>query len=480
LNIFGSLRSRFTVTVAAVAALFAAASLAASYVYLRGAVLGSAGTALAATAKSVARGVEEAAVRETPAPKAGGQDGGHGGSAVDFDGIKSALAAFDGISIGKSGNIAFVDEKGYLVSCRGAEPFSNKLCESETLQRLILSRGGWTVSDGVYLHEADTLIAFCKISIPLRLKSEREWYAVAAIDEAEVLGQLNGTIFAMAGAALILVAIIAISVFLTVSAFLRPAVRLSSVMERIGRGDLDARVSPRPAGELGRLADSIDSMANELRLSTTSVDEVEKKAADLKKDEERISALEALMAGVVKGLTAIRERTGARDSERAARLSADLIELIDIQDAGPGLKLEAVDIKTLIKSIIFELEPRIRTKGLDLKLDLPHIRVDVKADKDRLARAFRLLIESALNSTTKGHIAVSARDAGNFVECGVSDTGAGIPEDEATRAFEWFGRAVGTGLELPIVKSIINIHKGSISVVSRLGQGTSFSFKIPK
>lgn len=74
---------------------------------------------------------------------------------------------------------------------------------------------------------------------------------------------------------------------------------------------------------------------------------------------------------------------------------------------------------------------------------------------------------------------------GDNVRVEVSDTGVGIPEDEMTRLFERFFRAStgtaarGTGLGLQIVKTIAEAHGGTVSVASRVGQGTTFTIDLP-
>ena len=98
------------------------------------------------------------------------------------------------------------------------------------------------------------------------------------------------------------------------------------------------------------------------------------------------------------------------------------------------------------------------------------------------------LISNAIKfSPQGGKITVSIEQADEKVKISVSDTGIGIPKKNLTHIFEKFYRAEnassevigGTGLGLAIVKYIIESHGGKISVESKLGKGSTFSFTLP-
>ena len=97
------------------------------------------------------------------------------------------------------------------------------------------------------------------------------------------------------------------------------------------------------------------------------------------------------------------------------------------------------------------------------------------------------LVGNAIKFTDSGEVAVAVSNADSTFTIAVSDTGAGITEDDQRQIFEEFRQADnsstrekgGTGLGLAIAKRIIEIHGGQIWVESSLGEGATFSFTLP-
>jgi signal transduction histidine kinase len=108
------------------------------------------------------------------------------------------------------------------------------------------------------------------------------------------------------------------------------------------------------------------------------------------------------------------------------------------------------------------------------------------ADSTRIAQLLDNLITNAMKFTPEGgDVTVAVAQGGRSLHVRVADTGVGIPEEEIGRLFERFYRAStgasvpGTGLGLPIVKSIVEAHGGTISVESEVGAGTTFDVELP-
>jgi len=120
----------------------------------------------------------------------------------------------------------------------------------------------------------------------------------------------------------------------------------------------------------------------------------------------------------------------------------------------------------------------------NLERDLPL----VSADKDRLTQIIMNLLNNAVKFTReKSRITLTCRRAGDFVECGVQDEGAGIPSEELSRLFGRFvqldstlvRRVGGTGLGLYISRNLVEAMGGKIWAESQLGSGSIFRFNIP-
>ena len=181
-------------------------------------------------------------------------------------------------------------------------------------------------------------------------------------------------------------------------------------------------------------------------------------------------------------LTIINKHTG-----RMAALIEDLLTLSMLESHHLPLKLESVDVKAMVTSIIQGLEKNAQDKGLKLIADISDDISSVIADRVRLEQVIVNLVDNAIKYTNSGAVRVTVNMADNMLKVDVEDTGIGIPEKDIPRIFERFYRVDkgrsrdlgGTGLGLAIVKHIIQAHNGKIWVKSIPGRGTTFSFALP-
>jgi two-component system phosphate regulon sensor histidine kinase PhoR len=111
------------------------------------------------------------------------------------------------------------------------------------------------------------------------------------------------------------------------------------------------------------------------------------------------------------------------------------------------------------------------------------------ADRGQVSQALINLLDNAVKYTPEGGtITVGAEDKGDVIHVTVQDTGIGIPREDLDRIFERFYRVDknrsremgGTGLGLSIVKHIIQGHGGKVWAKSRIGEGSVFTFSLPK
>ena len=153
-----------------------------------------------------------------------------------------------------------------------------------------------------------------------------------------------------------------------------------------------------------------------------------------------------------------------------------------------ALERTECDMTEVIKDQVDFHQPKAQAKGIQLKLepfpDLP----PVLANKQNMEEVLSNLIANAINYTPgKGKITVAAHPEKHHLCISVSDTGLGIAEEDLDRIFDRFYRVkndktryiIGTGLGLPIVKSIVEAHDGIIWVESKLDLGSTFYVSIP-
>ena len=153
-----------------------------------------------------------------------------------------------------------------------------------------------------------------------------------------------------------------------------------------------------------------------------------------------------------------------------------------------NMEKEELQLADLLNDQILFHRPKAQDKNIDLSLaplpDLP----PVLANRMNMEEVLTNLITNAIHYTPEnGRIEVSAQSDGRYVGVSITDTGLGIAPEELSHIFKRFYRVknektrfiIGTGLGLPIVKSILEAHHGRIEVKSEEGKGSTFSAYIP-
>jgi len=435
-------------------------------------------------------------------------------------GIYSALVeisiffkTFEDFKIGKTGTAALVDDKSYLVFHHGTTPFSNKFCGYDILERVLKSKAKWLPVDGVYLRQGKAIVDFAKVNSPLLSDSNISWQVFVVQDAKEVFTPLNTFILRMLIIGSGLIILLMFTGLVLGGLFIKPIEGLREGMERLGMGDLDHRVEVQASDEIGQLADTFNEMAEGMKETTTPLVNLDKEIAERKKAEKRTNQLGSDFASALPELrdaffgardrmdfliALIRGKLDEKQSreidaakgkiERSIRIIGSLLDIAGMEAGTTDLNIRAVDIKALLKKLIFDLEAKIRQKGLDLKLDIPKKDIIVNFDEDKIIHVFNILIANAINFTEKGYVGISVKELKSEVEYSVTDTGISIPTEDMPKVFgkiEHFSRSPalteqGTGFELYIAKEIVKMHNGNIWVESEAGKKTVFTFRLPK
>ncbi len=166
----------------------------------------------------------------------------------------------------------------------------------------------------------------------------------------------------------------------------------------------------------------------------------------------------------------------------------NLLELSRIESGQEKLNLKPFNILNVIDAVVALLDSLARKKNLVLERRAPAQLSDVFGDPDKIQRVLINLVSNAIKFTEKGRVTVHVKEDDGHVTIAVQDTGIGIaPEDQAL-IFERFRQAEGgttrrfegTGLGLSIAREIVWLHGGDISVESKVGEGSTFSFSLSK
>lgn len=176
-----------------------------------------------------------------------------------------------------------------------------------------------------------------------------------------------------------------------------------------------------------------------------------------------------------------------RSIQSMRQLIDDLLDLAKIE-SGIQLNLQPIQINTVVTDCIDSLRPAAQNKSMTIVSETDNSLPPVTGDYARLRQILMNLINNAVKYTPpEGQVNVRAEKRGNMLRVAVQDNGLGISPEDQIHIFDRFYRVrrpetdsiEGTGLGLAIVKSLVEAHRGQISVESTLGRGSTFYLSLP-
>lgn len=174
------------------------------------------------------------------------------------------------------------------------------------------------------------------------------------------------------------------------------------------------------------------------------------------------------------------------NSDAIARLINNILFLQEIELVTPAS--DPVDMTQLIHSTVDTLWSRAAASGLSFDVSLPADLPRARGDLDSLAQALNALIDNAIKFSPNGGVIkiLAESDYDGLLRIAIADQGVGIPADQLYHIFDRYHHIDelddhlfgGVGLGLPIVKQVIEQHGGNISVVSKIGEGSTFTLTL--
>jgi signal transduction histidine kinase len=175
-------------------------------------------------------------------------------------------------------------------------------------------------------------------------------------------------------------------------------------------------------------------------------------------------------------------RTMRQQIDRLTKLTADLLNLSQLDAEGIVMQIRPVDLGSLAREVAREFGPRADARGSRLELRTPDTPVYASADPDRARQIIRILLDNAFTHTPEGtSVTVTSYPANGRAELTVSDDGVGIPQRVQSRIFERFYTADaggGSGLGLAIARELAQRMNGRIALASSR-RFTAFTLDLP-
>lgn len=288
---------------------------------------------------------------------------------------------------------------------------------------------------------------------------------------------------AIAAAALALLIGVLGTSFLT-----RPVRDLTGAIRKMRGGELEQSVPIRAQDELGELAHAFNDMSAAVARGQRLREQM---TADIAHDlRTPLSVLTGYLEGIREGVldaTPATVDTMYQEATQLQRLVEDL-RTLSLADAGQlPLERQLVEARDLLTAARQAFAPMAEQAGVRLLMEAEDAPLQVHVDPSRVRQALSNLVYNALQHTPRGgSVRLGGRRDGAEVLLVVADDGAGIPREALDHIFERFYRADasrseggGSGLGLPIARSLVEAQGGSIAADSEPGRGTTITVRLP-
>lgn len=284
-----------------------------------------------------------------------------------------------------------------------------------------------------------------------------------------------------------------------ISSMRRPLEELVDAAGRLAAGDRSARVEVGGLSETATLGAAFNEMAEELEQ-----EESRREQLDRLKDEFVLTASHELRSpltsvqGFAELLMLERDSLTPRQAETVeiildncrhlVRLLNDLLDLARSDAGRLSIRPQPTEVAPLIDDVVRTMRAQTEAGNQSLTEHVPPGLPSIDVEPDRIRQILVNLLTNAHEYSPEGaSIRVTARPLGAEMEISVSDDGPGIPAEQLERIFDRFTRGDagltqrvgGTGLGLAISKSLVELHGGSITAESAVGQGSTFRVRLP-
>jgi signal transduction histidine kinase len=404
--------------------------------------------------------------------------------------LKSVWDVLEGIRVGHTGQVFIMDVSGRVI---GHQEIDRVVRTLPAEQPEILTKLRESDAPIEWIEEKDGTKFYCVgYYIP-----DLDWVIVLSQTRKEIYAYLYRNIY---WAAFVTCFICLAAILLgwnRVKHFLGPIHTLHHQVQRIGRGDLDQKVSIHSQDEIGDLGLAFNEMTNALKEFITREVETAKELAHARnlailgttssKVTHEVGNLlnnVGLTLSTLKGETlSSRGKKALEIMEKdAARVKAFIQNFLQFSKK-PELQLERESIARMVGEVLFVHQPDAEKRGIHLTLNCPPDLPLVKVDPRLMYQVLNNLVKNSLEAMTEpGSICIEVGIEGEHFLIRIEDTGPGMEPDVLEQIFDPFfttkGRK-GTGLGLSIVRTIVEAHRGTIACESALKKGTTFILRLP-
>ncbi|NVL90523.1 MAG: sensor histidine kinase [Desulfobacterales bacterium] len=404
--------------------------------------------------------------------------------------LKSVWDVLEGVTIGRTGQVYIMDLSGRYIGHR-------------QIDRVVTTPPAAKPNILKELRESDTPVGWIEEKDGTRLYClgvhilDLNWVIVLSQPCPEIYAYIYRNIYwAVFITCLICLAAILLG-WNRIKHFLIPIHTLHRQVQRIGRGDLDQKVSVESRDEIGDLALAFNEMTDSLKKFISREVETAKELAHARNLAMLGSASSKVTHEVGNLLNNLGMALSTLKNDALSQKGVATLEILKKESGRvrefihnflqfakkPELRLNRTSIDSIIREVLFIHQPDAEKRGIHLELNWPSNLPTVNIDIRLIYQVINNLIKNGLEAMTdSGKIRIEGKVEREHLLITIEDTGPGIEPDALDRIFDPFFTTKGkngTGLGLSIVKTIMGAHRGAIECRSELGKGTTFSLRLP-
>ncbi len=275
--------------------------------------------------------------------------------------------------------------------------------------------------------------------------------------------------------------------------------RMSKTVKSFEQRNHEARIDVTSEDEIGQLGESFNQMADTIVANMEDLKRTDKLRRELIANVSHdlrspLASIQGYLETILMKEASLPQEKRKQflelilnDTQMLNKLVHELFELSKLEAEETKPSVEPFPIAELIQDVVMKFQDQAEKANLSLSSTLPSNLPMVSADIAMIERALSNLIDNAIHYTPAGGEinVILTRDTG-WIQVAVEDNGPGIPEEDLPFIFERFYRGEksrtsksgSTGLGLAIAKKIVDLHDGTLSVNSTLGEGSTFTFKL--
>lgn len=330
------------------------------------------------------------------------------------------------------------------------------------------------------------------------------WYIVTTANYDDLASSSKSIFYTTLLSGLLMILLGGIIAVLIANNLVKPINKLKSFMEIAGKGDLTVRSDINNKNEIGMLSDSFNNMITEnkrlieelVQYDKLKTEFIANMSHELKTPLNIIFSTAQLFSVYIdkdvnlNTTQKLNEYTNyiKQNCYRLLRLVNNIIDISKIDSKFMELNLKNQNIVQVAEEITLSTIPYVQAMSRTIIFDTDIEEKIMAFDEEKMERILLNLISNATKFTRPGDtIEVCVSDKDNHVILSVKDNGIGIPEDKLSQIFERFKQVdpllsrahEGSGIGLTIVKSLVEMHKGTINVKSKYNEGTEFTISLP-